>query len=189
MVAKLVVCCFHAVALAVFLGATAFAAGYILFGRGALTFVDVPAGLADVKEAFSMPIIAEGEAVKRLALAYLFMGAGMAAVASLAVFLSALSSHSLTATGATVGILLICAILGTLGLAGESGGAEKLAFLAFFAEIRPYLLTSHTGVYDEFLAGPIDWERVRTSSEWLAGYTAVFGLGAIALFRRREILC
>jgi ABC-type transport system involved in multi-copper enzyme maturation permease subunit len=130
------------------------------------------------------PFLSETDAVHRLVLAYVLMGAGAVAIAALGVFISSFSSHALTATGATFGIVLVTGVLGALGRA-----PEEITFLAFFRTIRPYLLTTHFNVYDAPLLASIDWTRIHHSLLWLAGYTIVFIAGALIVMSRRDIRC
>jgi len=185
--AKGLVAGLHACALSLSLGLAAFGVGYALFGPGDLTFFDEPSangGPGGGGGGSGLPITPQGEAVQRLALSYVLMGAGAAAVATLALFLSSFTSHSLTATGVTLGILLVSGVLGTLGSV-----PEEVKFFAFFRLIRPYLLTTHMSLYEPLLVTKIAWDKVLHSGLWLAGYALVCGTAGLLLFRRREILC
>jgi len=182
--AKTAVAALHALILALFLGGVAFAAGYGLFGRGDLVFMDEPNMEGPNQGGSGLPIVPEWEAVQRLALAYALLGLAAGAVAALALFLSSFTSQTITAAGLTLGLLLLCSILGALG-----HGPKEVEFFTFFRTIRPYLLTTHMSLYEPLLVTKVAWSTVWHSALWLAGYAAAFLTAGLALFQRREILC
>ncbi len=180
--AKFLVAALQSASLPAFLGLSACAVGYALFGSGPLLFMDVGEGPHG-----SRPLVlflSEQDALARLALCYGLMALGAVSIAAMGLFLSSFTSHALTAAGVTFGVVLVCGVLTLLGSA-----PEEIEFFAFFRTIHPYLITTHINVYDAPLASEIDWSRIQTSLGWLAGYTASFLGGALLIFSRRDVRC
>ncbi len=168
--------------LPLFLGLSALAVGYALFGSGPMLFLDVGEGPRGVAQ--PALFFAEREALIRLALCYGLMALGAVSVASMGLFLSSFTAHALTAAGVTFGAVLLCGVLSMLGSV-----PEEIGFFAFFRTIHPYLITTHINVYDAPLMADIDWERVWTSVAWLLGYSTAFLGGALLIFSRRDVRC
>jgi len=153
----------HAGTLVAFLGAFSLALGYIVFGRGDILVIGD-----------RLTILAEPDALQRLALAYGVTVLTMCAVAAIALFCSSIFVNPLTAAGVTVGFLIVSA---------------ALTVIPYFDWLAPYLLTKHFSVYGEFFDKTTDWQKVWTDLTYVAAYALAAVVGTTAVFVRRDITC
>ncbi len=156
----------HAASLVLFLGLFGALVGYLVFGRGDLVVMDF--------QGSSLGVLAEPQALVRLALGYGLGAVAMMAIASLALLLSVVCDNPLTAAGVTVAILLVF---------------QALQLMPYFVWLQPYLVTEHISVYREAFAGVVDWVAVRSSLSYLAGYIVVPAVLAMIIFQRKDVLC
>ena len=163
---KLVAGWLHAASLVLFLGLLSTAGGYAVFGRGDLVVIDFPGS--------SLGVLAEPQALVRLALGYGLGAVAMMAIASLALLLSVVCDNPLTAVGVTVAILLVF---------------QALRLMPYFEWLQPYLVTEHILVYREAFGGAVDWVAVRSSLSYLAAYIVVPAVLATIIFQRKDVLC
>lgn len=162
LLSKFAVAVLHAAAVTYFLGLAALGLGALFFGWGDLILIE-----------HGIYVLPAREALLRLAAAYTTGILGMVVVASLALFLSVLVDNS---NGAIIGTMMFLFVSMTLGE------------LPYFESIRPYLFTSHMGVWDKLFEDPIPWREVGQAAAWLTAYVAVFVGAAGAIFSRKDIL-
>ncbi len=153
-------CCYYVT------GLLSTAGGYAVFGRGDLIVMDF--------QGSSLGVLAEPQALVRLALGYGLGAVAMMAIASLALLLSVVCDNPLTAAGVTVAILLVF---------------QALRLMPYFEWLQPYLVTEYISVYREAFAGAIDWAKVGSSLSYLAAYIVLPAILAMIIFQRKDVLC
>lgn len=168
-VAKLLAAFAHAGSLALFLGGVSLATGYVVFGGG-----DLFSAGNIMTDGGTMTILAEPEALQRLAMAYCLVVASMCTVAALALFCSTIFEHPLTAAGVTVGFLIV---------------SVALMAIPYFEWLQPYLLTSHLGAFRAVFEAAIDWGKVARDLAYTGAYAAAAVLGTLLVFGRRDQTC
>ncbi len=162
-VAKSLAAFFHAGTLVLFLGLFSLLLGYLVFRRGDIIAVND-----------GLTVLAETEAVQRLALAYALTAVTMCAVAAIALFCSAVFVNPLTAAGVTVGFLIV---------------SVALQVIPYFEWLSPYLLTTHFHAYGQVFKRTVDWAAVGTDLSYVAAYTGACLAGTLAVFVRRDMTC
>jgi ABC-2 type transport system permease protein len=108
-----------------------------------------------------------------IALSYLYILLGMAAVVSLAVMFSTLTDSSLTAIGVALVLVIVMLVLGGFSV---------------FNFIKPYFFTSHFDAWQNLLQRPIVygpiWKGLAAFAAWIAATTGFAYLN----FRRKDVL-
>lgn len=166
---KFAVSTMYVVALTFFLGITAYLAGNIFLGRGALvTFQE-----GTMLGAQGIHIFGEMDGLIRLIAAYTFASLGVLAVATVAFFLSAIVMNSLGAIGGAMMTLILFQIVGAID---------------YFKPIRPFLFTTHIDASNAFFANPIPWADVERSALVLLAYVVVFFTAGLLVFQRKDVL-
>lgn len=153
----------HAGTLVLFLGTFSLLLGYIVFKRGDI--IAVGDGLT---------VLAEGDALQRLAIAYGLTALTMCAVAAIALFCSCVFVNPLTAAGVTVGFLIV---------------SVALQVIPYFEWLSPYLLTTHFHAYREAFKRTIDWAAVGTDLWYVGAYAGASLAGTLAVFVRKDMTC
>ncbi len=156
----------YAGGLVAFLGLFSALVGYLVFGRGDLVVMDFHGS--------TFGILAEPQALIRLALGYALGAVAMMAIASLGLLLSTICDNPLTAAGLTIAILFVC---------------QALGLIPYFEWLEPYLLTEYISVYHEAFASTIDWAQIAISTKYLAAYIVIPAIAALFIFQRRDMLC
>ncbi len=145
---------------------------------GALTVA--VAGVVSGAIAFGLPpmttlsgsTIGMPEALGRLALAVAYVTAGLAALAAVGLFISALTEQPIVAMVATTGIATLMWILDSI---------PQLDV------IHPWLLVHHWTAFGDLFRDPVFTDGI-VSGLWLAlGYVVVFLAAAVAVFSRRDV--
>ncbi len=161
--AKFLVCTLHTIALTAFLGCLALGLGLAFFGRGDLLAMGE-----------GIRLIPEGEALWRLALGYA-MGAWCAiAIATIALFFSALLRSGAAAAGAAVALLLLCST------------ADQILNLDW---LSPYLMRMHITAIMKLFQRTIPVAEVLKSVGVMGLYIAVPLVLGFWIFRRKDVLC
>ncbi|MCL5105211.1 MAG: ABC transporter permease [Armatimonadetes bacterium] len=164
--AKFAASVIYAFALVGFVGVSAYIMGSIAFGRGGLMTVGK----------FDDPMIAyypQGQALIRLALAYMLTGIGMTALGMIAFFISTWLNNSLGAIGGAVMLLFAMFIVGEI---------------PYFHSIKDYLLSTNLLVGQNAFLDPIPWNEIRASVVYLGVYIAVLFSASMLTFRGKDIL-
>lgn len=140
-------------------GVAGVVAGGLAFGLGPVTTLS---GLQ----------IGMGPASVRLVLAVLYVTAGLAALAAIGLFISALTEQPIVAVVATTAVSTLMWILDAV---------PQLAFL------HPWLLVHHWQAFGDLFRQPVFPDGI-VAGLWLAlGYAVVFYAAAWAIFTRRDI--
>lgn len=133
--------------------------GGALFGLGPMTLLSgTQVGLAG--------------ALARLAVAVLHVGAGLAALAAVGLFVSTLTEQPI---GATIAVTIISTAMWILD------GISQLAWL------HPWLLVHHWLAFADAFRDPIFWDEMRRGLVVDAGYMVVFLTLAWVRFQRRDV--
>ncbi len=133
--------------------------GIALFGAGPMTTL-------------SGSQIGVGSAVWRLTLVTLYVSAGLAALAAVGLFISALTEQPIAAA---IALMIITAAMWILD------SVEQVAWL------HPWLLVDHWLAFGDLLRDPISWAGIRTGLLVDLGYAVVFWLAAWARFAGKDI--
>ncbi|MGB8022247.1 MAG: ABC transporter permease [Candidatus Nanopelagicales bacterium] len=138
---------------------TGVAIGGALFGLGPITLLSgTQVGLA--------------AALGRLAVAVLHVGAGLAALAAIGLFISTLTEQPI---GATVAVTIVSTTMWILD------GISQLDWL------HAWLLVHHWLAFADAFRDPIFWDEMRRGLAVDAGYIAVFLALAWVRFQRRDV--
>jgi len=113
----------------------------------------------------------QGEALLRFLLIWPAASLALLAPLSFAFWISTWVRGAVNAVGLAVGLYLVLYLI---------------AEVHFFAELRPWLFTSHATCWRELLQERIDWERLGRGLASLAGFAALFTALALRRFRLRE---
>lgn len=113
-----------------------------------------------------------GTAIVRLALAVLYLTAGLCALAAVGLFLSTLTEQPIAVTIAVMIFVILCTIAITV---------PQLSWL------HPWLLTDHFGAVADVLREPIAWSAMLKGYGLDAVYALVFWLAAWARFTTKDI--
>lgn len=157
----------YVAALVGFMVASAYALGFAFYGSGGLlTFSgDGPGG--------SLTWYSQAEALTRIALSYGLTVLAVLTVGMVALFVSVWLSNSLGAIGGAMMLLFA-----TLAM-GET---------SYFAAVKPYLFGAQVGVGTRAFADPIPWHDIGLSALCLACWSAALLVGALVIFRRKDVL-
>ncbi len=161
LLSKLAAAWAYTLALTLALGAVSLGLGYAVFGWGDLVVLEN-----------GLTIFEPGMGLARLAMAYGLAAAAMGTVAAVALMLSVIFDNPMTAAGLTVAALLVSGIV---------------AQMPYFASVDPHLLTSHLRIYREVLSAEIDHLELIKSAKYLAAYSGVSVVVALAVFTRRDV--
>jgi len=119
-------------------------------------------------------IMSANDVVWRYLAAFAFAGIAMTTVASLAIFLSAITDNAIGPIIGTIGIIIIFTLFSTLGL-------------PLYDSIKPYLFTTHMLAWKGFFYDPVPYSSILTSALVLLGYIAFFITTTIIYFNRKDI--
>jgi ABC-2 type transport system permease protein len=124
-----------------------------------------------------LPTLSGGEisalaALARIAAAAVYVAAGVAGLAAIGVFLSTMTESGVGAAVATVSLSIISQIL---------DGLSSLH------AIHPYLFTHDWLAFTDLFRSPVAWDAIRHGLLLQLCYTAVFLLGALAVFTRKDV--
>jgi ABC-2 type transport system permease protein len=148
------------------------AIGMVIMGVAAIIAGGAIFGLHPVV-LFSGQTVGVGHALGLTAASYAFVLVGMAAVVSLAVFFSTLTTSSLTAVAAALVLVIIM---------------EALGAFSVFDFLKPYLFTSHFDAWTNLFRSPVVWSPIIKGlinfAVWIVGMTGLAYVG----FRRKDIL-
>ena len=169
---KLVAGGLHAMTLVIFLGAISLASGYIVFGGGDL--ISISMGPMEDDGGAKFRILAEPQALQRLAIGYGLVAVTMLSVVALAMLCSTIFEHPLTASGVTVGFLIV---------------SVALMVIPAFEWLQPYLLVSHFHSYRAVFQKIIDWPRIWEDLTWVGIYTTTAIAITALVFARRDMTC
>ncbi len=133
--------------------------GILLFGTGPLVTL-------------SGSQIPFAEAVWRLLLVTLYLGAGIAALGAVGLLISVLTEQPIAATIAVMIVVITAWIL---------NGIPQLAWL------HPWLLVNEWLSFGDLLRDPIEWSNVVRGLAVDAGYAVVFWLAAWARFAGKDV--
>ncbi len=106
-------------------------------------------------------------------LSFLYVFVAVGCVLSLALLFATFTNSSLTAAIAALVVVIVMGILGAF---------------SYFDFLKPYLFTSHTDAWQNFLSQPIDWHPIWTGLITFAIYIAALMAAAWYQFRRKDIL-
>ncbi|WP_431908135.1 ABC transporter permease [Nonomuraea jabiensis] len=138
---------------------TALVTGLILFPAGDVTLL-------------SGSTISMADGLLRILIAVGYVGAGMAALAAIALALSTFTEVSIGAIAATMVLVIVCQVLRAIPELGS---------------ITPYLLPSKFTNFDAVLRSPIDFGSLRDGLLAFGAYIALFGSIAWARFSGKDI--
>ncbi|MEV4572427.1 ABC transporter permease [Nonomuraea jabiensis] len=138
---------------------TALVTGLILFPAGDVTLL-------------SGSTISMADGLLRILIAVGYVGAGMAALAAVALALSTFTEVSIGAIAATMVLVIVCQVLRAIPELGS---------------ITPYLLPSKFTNFDAVLRSPIDFGSLRDGLLAFGAYIVLFGSIAWARFSGKDI--
>lgn len=180
--AKFLVGLGYTAVLVAFLAVTSLGLGWAFLGRGRLLLTGPLLMGSDHPMVW---LLSEGEALVRLSLAYLLVMWGTFVIAALAFLFSTLTENTL---GPAIGALAIAIgfwTLETIGSTLELMGTPSPAL----EQLRPYLFTTYTDVWEEMFSEPIPWAKVVKSAAICGAHTlGFFGL-AWLIFQRKDVTC
>ena len=133
--------------------------GLALFGGGSLTL-------------FSGTQVGFGDGLLRVALASLYVAAGLAALAAVGLFISTLTEQPIAATIAVVVVSTASYVL---------DGIPQVSWL------HPYLITHHWLAFGDLFRDPVTWAGMRSGLYLALGYAVVFWLAAWARFAGKDV--
>ncbi|MFJ2033801.1 ABC transporter permease [Streptosporangium sp. NPDC087985] len=136
-------------------------AGLVLFPVGPITLLS----------GGTIPLL---EGVLRIGLVVLYVTAGMAALAAVALAISTLTEVAVGAIASTVVLVIAAQVLGVI---------PQLSGL------QPYLLTHWWSGFDGVLRDPVDFGDMGQGLLVFAAYIAIFGSVAWARFTSKDITC
>jgi ABC-2 type transport system permease protein len=162
--AKYVTTLLYALALVVFMAILTLGLGVALFGTGDLL---IPGRV--------FVVIPEGEALWRLALAFVLATWGMWTVASLAFLFSSLVENGIGPIIGTMAVIIVCYII-------TSVPAD------LFTSLKPYLFTSYLDLWQKMFEDPIPWNDILHSVYVLGGFSVGFYSLTWYIFQRKDVL-
>ncbi len=115
--------------------------------------------------------LSQGEALARFALAWPFASVALTAPLAMSLCVSVWSRSAVNAVGTSVALYLVLYVVGEVH---------------FFAELRPYLFTSHLASWRGLFREEIDWASLLRDTAKASAFTCLFLGVALASFRRRE---
>jgi len=107
--------------------------------------------------------------------AYLVSLFSLSTVFALSFLFSSLVENAIGPIVATMAVIIILIIISALDI-------------ELLSSIRPYLFPVHMGVWSQFFQDPVDYSEIMNSVEILLGYTAVFFVAALYIFKKKDIL-
>ncbi|MGP3935238.1 ABC transporter permease [Nonomuraea sp. KM88] len=128
-----------------------------------------PAGDVTLLSGATIPM---GEGLLRILIAVGYVGAGMAALAAVALALSTFTEVSIGAIAATIVLIIVCQVLRAIPELGS---------------ITPYLLPTRFTNFDAVLRSPIDTAALGEGLLAFGAYTVLFGSIAWARFSGKDI--
>jgi ABC-2 type transport system permease protein len=164
LLAKYVTTLLYALTLVVFMAVLTVGLGVMLFGTGDLlifgrTFV----------------VVAESEALWRIALAFALATWGMWTVASLAFLFSSLVENGIGPLIGTMAVIIVFYIVSNVPA-------------DLFTAIKPYLFTSYLDLWQRMFEDPIPWNEVLHSVSVLGAFSIGFYFVTWYIFLRKDIL-
>jgi len=162
--AKYLTTLLYTLTIVAFLGVLSVGLGVALFGTGPLLITGE-----------MLVILPQSEVEWRLLVAFVLALWGMWTVASLAFLFSSLVENAIGPIIGTMAVLIVFYAVSNIPL-------------DLFAQIRPYLFTSHLNLWQTVMEQPIPWREVATSAGALGLYTLSFVLGAWYIFATKDIL-
>ncbi len=157
----------YTLALVLALAAFSSSVGILAFGTGDLYDADV-----DGLRFRGVTVLPASMAAGRLFLAYLVSAYGLCSVASLAMFVSALSSSGAAATVVTCAVYF---------------GLVVLRMVPSLDALHSYLLVTHIEAWRMLLAPEVRWGDFARSLIYLAAATAHFSLSGMIAFSLRDV--
>lgn len=149
--------------LCLFIGLTALAMGMLERGPGGL-FVFSP-----MEDLFAMHDYPAG--IKRYFLAMPFLAYGLLPVSVVALFLSCLKMKPAAATVFTLSYFFADSVLRNI---------------PFLADIRPWFVSTHMGVWVHIFQPRIPWGMILEKNLWLTGFMATLLMAAWIVLERRD---
>jgi len=113
----------------------------------------------------------QADALRRFALAWPAASLALLAPLAFSFWISSLAKSAVNAVGTAVALYLVLYVI---------------AEVHFFAELRPYLFTSHAAFWRGLFQERIDWPELGRHAATLGGFTFLFTALAYRRFRRRE---
>ena len=146
--------------------AAALAVGLFAVGWGELRLYPGVLQMTDRPQA-----LAQGEALGRFALAWPAASLALFAPLAFSFWISSLAKSAVNAVGTAVALYLTLYVI---------------AEVHFFADLRPWLFTSHAAYWRALFQERIDWHELGRHAAALAGFACLFTALAFRRFRRRE---
>jgi ABC-2 type transport system permease protein len=116
--------------------------------------------------------LSAGASIGRMALASVYVLAGVAGVAGIGLFFSTITDSAPGATVATLGFVIANQILDAI---------------PSLRVVRPYLLTHDWLAFVDLFRSPVAWEGIRHGVVVFAVYTVLSVGGALAVFTRKDV--
>jgi ABC-2 type transport system permease protein len=136
----------------------------IIFGKGELIIFQN--GLA---------ILPANDVLWRFFCAYGVSLLSLSTVFALSFFFSSLVENAIGPIVATMAVIILFFILSALDI-------------EFLKAIRPYLFTTHMGIWNEFFSDPVDYAEILKSAQILFAHTIVLFGAALYIFSKKDIL-
>lgn len=130
-----------------------------------------PAGPLTLLSGGTIPLV---DGLLRIGLVTLYVAAGMAALAAVALALSTMTEAAVGAIAATVVLVIV---------------AQVLSVVPQLSGLRPYLLTHWWGGFDGVLRDPVATGDMGQGLLVFAAYAVIFGSVAWARFTGRDVTC
>jgi ABC-2 type transport system permease protein len=163
LVIKYLTCLVYTFALVFFIAGTALLMGYFWRGLGGL--------FAFIPEEKLIAFFPPGEAASRFWLAITFNAAAHCIIASLAFMFSCFNVKPVSATIATLTILI----------------ADRILYVfPQLADYKHWFMASHIASWLDIFRDPIPWEKVTGDYLYLFGVNATFVIIGVAVFCRRD---
>lgn len=156
----------YTTALVAFLGLSAYAIGAMVFGTGGLLSTGT----------ILHPMLGwygHGEAIMRLALAYMLTFIAALTAGMFAFFISIWLSNPLGAIGGAVMLQFATFIMGEIG---------------YFESIKPYLFGAQMVAAQKAFVDPMPWGEIGASVACLGAYIIVLLAASAVVFKRKDIL-
>jgi ABC-2 type transport system permease protein len=164
LLAKYATTLFYAFALVAFMAMLTVGLGVALFGTGDLLIFGR-----------NFVVVAESEALWRIAVAFALATWGMWTVASLAFLFSSLVENGIGPLIGTMAVIIVFYIVSNVPA-------------DLFTALKPYLFTSYLDLWQKMFEDPIPWNDVVHSVSVLGGFSIGFYLLTWYIFLRKDIL-
>lgn len=122
-----------------------------------------------------LTILAADDVLWRFFGAYAVSLLSLSTVFALSFLFSSLVENAIGPIVATMAVIIILLIISSLDI-------EALKAL------RPYLFTTHMGIWSEFFSDPVDYSELFNSAKILLAYTVVFFGASLYIFSKKDIL-